>query len=93
MMVKGVSKRIVVLKLEKEKVFEEAIFIVRPDAFIESGVSQRDVLREAKRVAEDYVRKNVQGKKRRFRVSGPAFAAAGAALSSVAWLALRLIGV
>ena len=63
-MVKGVSKRVVVLKMEKEKIFEEAIFIVRSDAFSERGYSKEDILREAKRVAQDYAKKNITGKRK-----------------------------
>lgn len=91
-MVKGISKRVVVLKMEKEKIFEEAIFIVRSDAFAESGYSREDILREAKRVAEDYAKKNVTGK-RKISLPAPFFAAAGAAATTVAYIALRLIGV
>lgn len=91
-MVKGVSKRVVVLKMEKEKIFEEAIFIVRSDAFSERGYSKEDILREAKRVAQDYAKKNITGK-RKISLPAPLFAAAGAAVTTVAYVALRIIGV
>ena len=93
-MVKGVQKHVIVLNMEREKLFEQAIFIVRPEAAGEYGVSEQEVLWEAKRVAEDFTRKNLEQKSRkRWSLPAPAVAVAGAAASSLAWLALRLIGV
>ena len=49
-MVKGISRRVVVVRPEHSKVFEEAIFIVR-----DGGGPPCDALREACRVAERYL--------------------------------------
>ena len=93
-MVKGVQKQVVVLNMEPEQLFEQAIFVVRPRVSGGCGVSEQDVLREARRVVEDLTRKNPETAKRRWRpLPAPAIAAAGAAASSLAWLTLRLIGV
>ena len=99
-MIKGCARRVIVVKSPDPKLFEEAIFILRDDLFKRGGafknpeLNAAQILREAKKVADNYMR-NKTGK-RRFRISkfpAPAFAAAGAAATGVAWLALKLVGV
>ena len=46
--VKGISKRVIVVKSPDPKIFEQAIFIIREDFAGQSGVSEKDVLREAR---------------------------------------------
>ena len=45
--VKGISKRVIVVKSPDPKVFEQAIFIIREDFAGQSGISETDVLRKA----------------------------------------------
>ena len=52
-MVKGVSRRVVVVESPDQRFFEQAIFILRSDAAGE-GVSSREVVEEARRVARNY---------------------------------------
>ena len=52
-MVKGISRRVVVVDSPDQRFFEQAIFIVRNDAAGE-GVTARDLVEEAKRVARNY---------------------------------------
>lgn len=52
-MVKGISRRVVVVDSPDQRYFEQAIFIVRNDAAGE-GVSARELVDEAKRVARNY---------------------------------------
>ena len=47
--VKGISKRVIVVKSPDPKIFEQAIFIIREDFAGQSGVSEKDVLRSARR--------------------------------------------
>ena len=92
--IKGCGRRVIVVKSPDPKLFEEAIFILRDDVFKDGEHSTGQILKEAKKVADDYLR-NKTGK-RRFRLSkfpAPAFAAAGAAATGIAWLALKLVGV
>jgi len=56
-MVKGMAKRVVVVRSPDKRVFEEAIFILRDDALRDGGVTAEDVLAEACRVARGYLRK------------------------------------
>lgn len=52
-MVKGISRRIVVVDSPDQRFFEQAIFIVRNNAAGE-GVTSRELVEEARRVARNY---------------------------------------
>ena len=54
-MVKGVAKRVIVVKSPDRRVFEEAIFIVREDYMKTAGVSRTQLLSEARQAADSYV--------------------------------------
>lgn len=54
--VKGLSHRVIVVKSPDKRYFEEAIFIVRDDVFLGVGADRTAVLKEARLVAERYVR-------------------------------------
>jgi len=92
-MVKGISKRVVVIKSPDPEVFEEAIFIVREDFFRQGGVSSDELVRQARRVALDYTKCLPGSRKLWARIPAPAIAAAGAAATGIALLAMRLAGV
>ncbi len=62
-MVKGVSRRIVVVRAPEQRLFEEAIFILRDDA-LQKGVSAEDVVAQACGVASRYIRENDAGTRR-----------------------------
>jgi len=53
-MVKGVSRRVIVVDSPDPQLFEQAIFIVRNDAFAREGVTSDQVVSEACRVAKGY---------------------------------------
>ncbi len=88
-MVKGVSKRVIVVKAPDPKIFEQAIFIVREDYAGAAGVSEREVLREARKAAENYL--GGSGHRRLAGLRAPIYAAAGAAATGLAWLAVQLV--
>ena len=76
--VKGTSKRVVVVKSPDPRFFEQAIFILREDMRSKLGTDGSDVLREAQKVADDYVKNYVSEPKNIFaRLPAGAFAAAG----------------
>ena len=52
-MVKGISRRVVVMDSPDQRYFEQAIFIVRNDAAGE-GVTAQALVEEARRVARNY---------------------------------------
>ncbi len=87
--VKGVSKRVIVVKPPDERIFEQAIFIIREDYAGECGVSQEEILRQARRAAGEYLGR---GKRRAARgLRPPLYAAAGAAATGLAWLAAYMV--
>ena len=89
-MVKGISRRVVVLDSPDQRFFEQAIFIVRNDAAGE-GVSSRELVEEARRVAHSYV---AGGSRigRAWRALKPVvYALMGAGAIGLVWLAAALI--
>ena len=90
-MVKGITRRVIVVKSPDPRLFEEAIFIVREDVLAKSGVTADAVLEEARRVADEYVRRQ-----RGCRWSLPKLPTAAAVLigalsTGLIWLATVLI--
>ncbi len=81
-MVKGLARRIVVVKPSGSPLFEQAIFIMRDGA---KDIDEDTLVKQACSCAEDYVRKKC-GKSKRPALPAPAIAAAGAAATGVAWL-------
>ena len=53
-MVKGTSRRVIVVDSPDPKLFEQAIFIVKNDAMTREGVTSQQVLGEACRIARGY---------------------------------------
>ena len=92
-MIKGVSRRVVVVKSPDPKIFEQAIFIIREDFLERSGASREDVLCQAGAAAEAYLRDTLGKRRLRLRLPAPLIAAAGAAATAAAWLTMRFVGV
>ena len=53
-MVKGTSRRVIVVESPDPEYFEQAIFIVRNDVYERKGVTAQQVLGEACRIARGY---------------------------------------
>ncbi len=49
-MVKGITRQIVLVKPQQPALFEQAIFLLRDDV-LRAGVSEEDILREARQAA------------------------------------------
>ncbi len=62
-MVKGISKRVIVVKAPISSIFDEAIFILREDS-PSSDMDAEKILKEACAAADEYVRSNCMEKKR-----------------------------
>lgn len=89
-MLKGMSRRVVVVESPDPRFFEQAIFILRSDAG--EGVSSREVVEEARRVARDYIHGGRAGKLTRFQdLSAPVWCLTGAAAVGLAWLLVWLV--
>jgi len=83
--VKGVSRRVIVVKSPDPRLFEEAIFIVKEEAFSQKGVSAEQVLQEARKVAKGDVRRNTPLGRLLRKIPAPAYVAMGAAASTICW--------
>ena len=88
-MVKGISRRVVVVDSPDKRFFEQAIFIVRNDAAGE-GVSSRELVDEARRVAREYT--GSRGPGRHFRELPPVlWSLMGAGACGLVWLLVWLV--
>ena len=78
-MVKGISRQVIVVHSPDQKLFDQAIFILKDNALSEEGVTDEALLREANRLLKS------GGKKRKLRYYGPVWAAGGAAVTAAVW--------
>ncbi|MCI2105719.1 MAG: translation initiation factor 2 [Intestinimonas sp.] len=84
-MVQGVNRRVIVVRAPDPKLFEQAIFIMREDAFQEEGVSPDMVLAEAQQVAVGYAKRNSFWGKRSELLKPVVCLAIGALLATCGW--------
>lgn len=89
-MVRGVSRRVIVVKNPDTRYFEQAIFILRNDAAAREGVSEKEILRQARRAARDYLRRGENRPERRGGLRGLLCVLAGVAATAGAWFAVHL---
>lgn len=90
-MVKGISRRVVVVDAPDQRFFEQAIFIVRNDAAGE-GVTSRELVEEARRVARNYAQGDHGRMSRRWRELSPAvYTLLGASGIGLVWLTAALV--
>lgn len=90
-MVKGISRRVVVIDSPDQRFFEQAIFIVRNDAAGE-GVTSRELVEEARRVARNYASGDHGRFSRAWRNLSPVvYTLMGAACIGLTWLIVALI--
>ena len=88
--VKGISKRVIVVKSPDPKIFEQAIFIIREDFAGQPGVSEKDVLREARAAANSYLGGGKRTTGKLFaRLRAPLYAAAGAVVRPASGASLK----
>ena len=89
-MVKGTSRRVIVVDSPDTDLFEQAIFIVRNDAMNRGGVTAQQLVDEACRVARSCSRSHGSGKGGLH--SKPVFwSAVGAGITALTWLLSVLI--
>lgn len=78
-MVKGISRQVIVVQSPDQKLFEQAIFILRDD---QPPVSDEVLLKEAKRL----INMPPKGKGKQMYLPGPVWACSGALLTAAVWL-------
>ena len=85
-MVKGISRRVIVVRAPDPRFFEQAVFFLREDALHQEGVTADQVLSEAKRVAAGYIRRSKSDTPKKHRIPlGARWCALGAAAASLIW--------
>ncbi len=82
-MIKGISRRVVVVRSPDRRFFEEAIFIVREGILTKPGVTADQVVAEAQRVADGFVHRNRAPWYD--KIPAPGYVALGALLATVLW--------
>ena len=87
-MVKGTTRRVIVVKPPNKKLFEEAVFFLRQDS--EYGITSDEIVAEAQNVARRFIRENAVPQ-RFIHIRAIVFFALGALASSAVWLAVRLL--
>jgi len=87
-LVKGTTRRVIVIKSPDRHLFDEAIFIVREDR--SAGVTGDDILREAQEVADQYVKRHVK-RNLLSKLPAPFFALVGAAVTALVWFASQYL--
>ena len=88
-MVKGTSRRAVVVDSPDPQIFEQAIFIVRNDALSQGGVTAEQVVREACRVARGCSSAN--GRRRWQNLPALCYSALGAGAIGLVWLLVSIL--
>lgn len=90
-MVKGISRRVIVVESPDPRVFDQAIFILRNDILSEDGVSSRQLVDQAVRIAKSYTRSQGLPSPKRHRMTPAIAAMLGGGLMGLVWLAVTLL--
>ena len=91
-MVKGISRRVIVVDSPAPRIFEQANFILRNDmASGSGGVSSQQLVDQAVRIAKSYARTHGSGPPRRPRITPGISALLGGAAIGRVWLLAVLI--
>lgn len=90
-MVRGTSRRVIVVESPDKNLFEQAIFIVRNDALHRDGVTAQQLVDEACRVARSYTRSHSPSRSFLHRASPALWGAAGALSIALIWLLTAIL--
>jgi hypothetical protein len=86
-LVKGVSRRVIVVDSPDPQIFEQAIFVLSSDG---AGVNQQQLVDQAVRVAKSYARTHGIPQ-RSLHMTPPLWMAAGSAVIGAIWAAVALL--
>ncbi len=78
-MVKGISRQVIVVHSKDQKLFDQAIFILKDQAVGKEGITDEQLLKEAGSLLQG-------ARPKRKRLSGPVWAGVGALLTGLIWL-------
>lgn len=92
-MVKGISRRVIVVDSPDPRIFEQAIFIIRNEAATGGGgVTSQQLVDQAVRIAKNYARTHGgPTPTRRWRLTPLVSALLGGGVMALAWLLVYLI--
>jgi len=93
MVVKGISKRIIVVKSPDPKIFEQAIFVVREDFVGQKGISERELMRQARASLSGCLTQGERSRRLLPWLRGALYAAAGAAGAALTWVMVQMAHV
>lgn len=91
MVVKGVSRRVIVVRSPDQRFFEQAIFLLREDALHSDAVTEEQVVRQARQAAALYVQRSARTEEEPRREHGWAWFALGAGMVGVLWCLTALL--
>ena len=86
-MVKGISRQVLVVHAPEQKLFDQAIFILKDEVVGKEGITDEMLLKSADKLLHSAT----MGKMPTIMRYGPAWACAGALVTGVAWLLTSLI--
>ena len=92
-MVKGISKRVIVVKSPDPKIFEQAIFIVREDFAGQRGISERELLRQARESINGYLFHGAKRSRLLPWLRAGLYAALGAGAAALTWVMVQMAHV
>ena len=86
-MVKGINRQVIVVRPPDQKLFEQAIFLLRPDAQESCNVTQDELLKQAQAAARGYGTAHIPGARLRGQLAERLFwTLAGGGLVGAAWI-------
>lgn len=84
--VKGTNRQVVLVKSPDPRLFEQAIFILREEALNREGVTNEQILRQARRAADGYLKQGKGWNRPAAGLPASLWCAAGAAAASAGWM-------
>lgn len=90
-MVKGISRRVIVVRSPDQRFFEQAIFLLREDVLHSNAVTEEQVVRQARQAAAHYVQSAAPGALQPERLPGWLWFLLGAATVGGLWLLRALL--
>ena len=90
-MVKGINRQVIVVKSPEPKLFEQAIFLLREDAFSDSGTTPEQVIRQARQAADGYMRRHAGTVRAGARITPALWGMVGAGAASAFWIGVLFL--
>ncbi len=92
-MVKGISRRVIVVRSPDPRYFEQGIFMMKEEAFHKEGVTAEQVIQEAQQAAAGYLRRTGGHKRQRVSIGLPwwVWFTLGACLMGLVWLVSGMV--